>query len=211
MRMTNGSDHSGTGRVASCDKGEHGENLVTAAKTRIPPLGANELVRERLLALLDEPVTHLHGEQPVTLICAPAGSGKTTMLASWARHRAERTDACVAWVSLDREDNNAFLLWSAILRALRVGGAWPPGVPRARLRPQPGRARAPFMAAVITAFERLTKPVILVLDDVHEVDSPAAVRSLNHLLRHLPATLRIVLVSRFPPPLILPRLRWLQH
>jgi LuxR family maltose regulon positive regulatory protein len=207
MRMTNGPDHSGTGRVASCDKGESGESLVAAAKTRVPPRGANELVRERLLALLDEPVTHLHGEQPVTLVCAPAGSGKTTMLASWARRRAERTDACVAWVSLDREDNNAFLLWSAILRALRVGGAWPPGVPRARLRAQPGRARAPFMAAVITALESLTKPVILVLDDVHEVDSPAAVRSLNHLLRHLPATLRIVLVSRFPPPLILPRLR----
>jgi LuxR family maltose regulon positive regulatory protein len=207
MRMTNGSDHSRIGRVASCDKGEHGENLVAAAKTRIPPRGANELVRERLLVLLDEPVTHLHGEQPVTLVCAPAGSGKTTMLASWARRRAECTDACVAWVSLDREDNNAFLLWSAILRALRVGGAWPPGVPRARLRPQPGRTRAPFMAAVITAFERLSKPVVLVLDDVQEVESPAAVHSLNHLLRHLPATLRIVLVSRFPPPLILPRLR----
>ena len=205
--MAYGQDHSGVGRTTACEKGEHSESPVAAAKTSIPTLRADVLVRERLLTLLDESVATLPDDQPVTLVCAPAGWGKTTMLASWARRRTERADVCVAWVSLDSEDNDAFVLWSAVFHALRVGGAWLPSAPLTRLPAQPRRAWAPFLAAVSVAIEKLVKPVVLILDDVHEVDSPAAVRSLNHLLRHLPATLRIVLVSRFPPPLILPRLR----
>lgn len=161
MRMAYGQDHSGVGRIISCEKGEHSESPVAAAKTSIPTLRADVLVRERLLTLLDESVATLSDDQPVTLVCAPAGWGKTTMLASWARRRTERADVCVAWVSLDREDNDAFVLWSAIFHALRVGGAWLPSAPFTRLPAQP--RRAPFLAAVSVAFEKLIKPVVLIV------------------------------------------------
>jgi LuxR family transcriptional regulator, maltose regulon positive regulatory protein len=178
---------------------------VVTAKVRVPAASASVLPRERLLALLDEAVVDTEGGPPVTVIRAPAGAGKTTMLANWARRRAERGEDFVAWVSLDGEDNDPGQLWSAILRALEVGGAWedPPSV----VMPGLGEPYTAYLAAVIEVFERLAKPVVLILDGIHEVYSDDAVRTLNILLRHLPATLRVVLATRFAPPLILPRLK----
>jgi LuxR family maltose regulon positive regulatory protein len=63
-----------------------------------------------------------------------------------------------------------------------------------------------FLAAMIAALERLDRPVKLNLDGVHEVHSVAAVETVNMLLPHAPGTLRLVLATRCPPPLILPRL-----
>lgn len=143
---------------------------------------------------------------PVTVVRAPAGAGKTTMLAAWARRRAERHDTHIAWVSVDSEDNDSALLWQAILRALKCSGAWQGDCPLDRLTPPSDSSYPAFINAVAAEFERLPWPVVLVLDGIHEVRSGDAVRTLNMLLRHLPATLRLVLATRFPPPLILPRL-----
>src|SRR5690348_14058514 len=95
---------------------------VAAAKVRIPNNAA--VVRDRLHALLDDAVCGAGADRPVTIVCAPAGSGKTTLLATWARQHAERRDTRIAWVSLDGEDNDPVLLWSAVLRALRAAGAY---------------------------------------------------------------------------------------
>ena len=180
---------------------------VVAAKSRIPASAPTVLIRERLHDLMDAAVAGADVGPPVTVVRAPAGAGKTTMLATWARGHAERDDASVAWVSLDSEDNDPALLWPTILRAFTNAGTlgrddqldWPV--------PNSGEPYAVFLAGVIGMLERLSKPVVLVLDGVHDVRSADAVHTLNMLLRHSPPTLRIVLATRFSPPLILPRLK----
>src|SRR5690348_11859410 len=82
------------------------ETPVATAKVRIPVGTPTTLVRERLNVLLDSAVTGTTAGPSVTVVCAPAGSGKTTALATWARRQVERGEAAVAWVSLDSEDND---------------------------------------------------------------------------------------------------------
>lgn len=180
---------------------------VAAAKVRIPATAPAALVRERLHLLLDAAVAGTDVGPSVTVVCAPAGSGKTTMLSTWARQRVDRNRGRVAWVSVDTEDNEPALLWSAVLRALEVSGVWGADGPREVPAPSAGEPFAPFLAALIAAVERASEPVVLILDGVHDLHSEEVLRTADFLLRHSPATLPIVLAARFPPPLILPRLR----
>jgi LuxR family maltose regulon positive regulatory protein len=129
------------------------------------------------------------------------------MLATWARRWVESGNGFAAWVSLDKEDNDPVLLWSAILRALRASGAWVGDDPLDALTPPPGEPDAAFITAVIAAFDGSLKPIVLVLDGIHEVSNADALRTLNLLLRHTPAELRVVLATRFPPALNLARLK----
>jgi LuxR family maltose regulon positive regulatory protein len=180
---------------------------VAAAKIQIPVGISTALIRERLHALLNAAVTITPTGSPVTVVCAPAGAGKTTMVATWLRRWVECGDGYAAWVSLDAEDNDPVLLWSEILRALRASGAWDRGGPLELLTPPLGMPYAAFLATISAAFDQPRAPVVLVLDGIHEVSSTEAMRTLNLLLRHTPAMLRIVLVARFPPPLNLARLK----
>lgn len=180
---------------------------VAAAKARIPATAPAVLVRERLHVLLDAAVAGTDVGPSVTVVCAPAGTGKTTALSTWARHRVDRGGGRVAWVSVDTEDNEPAMLWSAILRALEVSGVWGADGPRDGPMVSPGEPNAAFLAALIAAVEHAAEPVVLVLDGVHDLHSEEVVRSVDFLLRHSPTTLPIVLAARFPPPLILPRLR----
>jgi LuxR family maltose regulon positive regulatory protein len=174
---------------------------VAAAKVGIPATPPSVLVRERLHVLLDAAVAGTDVGPSVTVVCAPAGAGKTTMLATWARRRVERTGGRIAWVSVDTEDNNPALLWAAVFRALENSGAVD------SLTVPEGESYAPFVAALIAMIERTPEPVVLILDGVHDLHSGETVRMMDFLLRHSPATMPIVLAARFPPPLILPRLR----
>ncbi|MFL6141764.1 MAG: LuxR C-terminal-related transcriptional regulator [Labedaea sp.] len=183
------------------------DTQVAAAKVRIPASASTVLIRDRLHALLDAAVADSDVGPPVTVVRAPAGAGKTAMLATWARQRAERGDVWVAWVSLDDEDNDPAQLWSAVLQALKVSGALGKDGALDKAVPIPDGPYASFLAAVIAMLERLARPVVLILDGVDDVHSTQAVRTLNILLRHSPATLRVVLATRFSPPLILPRLK----
>lgn len=180
---------------------------VAAAKVRIPATAPAVLVRERLHDLLDAAVAGTDVGPSVTVVCAPAGSGKTTMLATWARQRVDRSRSRVAWVSVDTEDNEPALLWSAVVRALEVGGVWPDSGPRGGPPVQPNEPCAAFLAALIAEVEQVPESIVLVLDGVHVLESEEVLRTVDFLLRHSPATLQIVLAARFPPPLMLPRLR----
>ena len=122
---------SGDGEVErKIEATQHGEITtgrpvpVAAAKVRIPATAPAALVRERLHSLLDAAVAGTDVGPSVTVVCAPAGSGKTTVLSMWARQRVDRGRGRVAWVSVDTEDNEPALLWSAVLRALEVSGVW---------------------------------------------------------------------------------------
>ena len=140
----------------------------------------------------------------VALVCAPAGYGKTLLLADWAR---TSTGADVAWVGLDRDDNDPKRLWASVIAAVaacpsvpadsRLHGPWlwrPAGVPE-------------FLAELGVALQRLPRPVRLILDDVHELVDPDALHGLQIFMRNRPAGVQLVLASRLDPPLSLPRLR----
>lgn len=191
---------------------------MAAPKVRVPAPHPALVPRERLLRLLSTESATRDGAGVVRLVCAPAGSGKTTLLSAWAhtlrsaptraRRRGGRPgDGQVAWVSVDTDDNNVFLLWSAILAGLEETGAFPPDSPLYRLSPPRRDVERGFLAAVVAVIDALSEPVWLVLDDVHELRDPAALHSLDLLLRNLPRKLRPVLSARFEPPLNLHRLR----
>jgi LuxR family maltose regulon positive regulatory protein len=141
----------------------------------------------------------------VTLVTAPAGAGKTVLLSEWAR---DRTGDEVAWVSLDPDDNDDGRFWSAVLEALSTSSAVSSDNPLALLAvPADPSADPRFLAEVMNALEDLPAPVLLVIDDVHEVTTPRPVRGLEYLLRHQPAGLRLVLATRHDSHLPLARLR----
>ncbi|MEU4562910.1 LuxR C-terminal-related transcriptional regulator [Actinoplanes sp. NPDC023936] len=161
------------------------------AKTASPQRLRAAVARRRLFALLDA-----GAGKPVTLVCAGAGWGKTTLVSAWARTRP----APVAWLSLDRHDNDPQRYWSYVLAALRSAGALPPDHPLAALESVPADERE--RAALLTAgLSRLPDPTVLAVDDFHEIDDPQVLREMSDLLRHPPAPLRLVLISRVQPGL----------
>jgi LuxR family maltose regulon positive regulatory protein len=158
------------------------------------------VTRPRLLSWLDDRRT-----VPVTLVCAPAGFGKSALLAEWVRRSAPGD---TAWVSLDTDDNDDRRFWSAVLDALSRCPAVPPGSGLGLLPvPEDPSADAGFLAEVVNALDDLPGGVRLVLDDLQELTAPEPLLGLETLLRHLPAGVRLVLVSRQPPALPLARLR----
>src|SRR2546430_2567034 len=88
------------------------QNQLLATKFFVPIAPGPVISRPRLMALLDESV-----KCPFTLISAPAGFGKTTLLSAWAQSQPARKPL-IAWVSLDEEDNDPRLFWSYVLSAL---------------------------------------------------------------------------------------------
>jgi LuxR family transcriptional regulator, maltose regulon positive regulatory protein len=139
----------------------------------------------------------------LTVVCAPAGFGKTALLADWARRGARP----VAWLSLDTGDNDAARFWRHVAAAL---GGVREGVGQ-RLGPLLGPPSPRSFEAVVTTLvnELSAAPgeLVLVLDDYHLIDSQAVHQSVVFLLEHLPAGLRLVVASRADPPLPLARLR----
>ncbi|WP_345603720.1 LuxR C-terminal-related transcriptional regulator [Pseudonocardia adelaidensis] len=140
----------------------------------------------------------------VTVVTAPAGYGKTLLLAEWAARRPEQT----AWVSLDDDDSDDRRFWSAVLASLGSCAAVPAGNPLHALI-VPGRpSRDPvFLAAVVDAIAALPGPVRLVLDDIHELTAPDPLHGLAALVRDRPAALHLVLSGRAEPPVPLGRMR----
>ena len=140
----------------------------------------------------------------VALVCAPAGYGKTLLLADWAR---TSTGADVAWVGLDRDDNDPKRLWASVIAAVAAC----PSVPADSRLHGPWLWRpagsAEFLAELGVALQRLPRPVRLILDDVHELVDPDALHGLQIFMRNRPAGVQLVLASRLDPPLSLPRLR----
>jgi LuxR family transcriptional regulator, maltose regulon positive regulatory protein len=155
--------------------------------------------RPRLFAALDRGV---HG--PVTLVAAPAGSGKTTLVSSWLR-KAELPGP-PAWVPVERDESDATRFWGTVMDALRGSDAIASGDPLATLVPAVG-AQEEFVQHLREGLERLPRPVVLVFDDLHQLRSGDALRGLGRLLGHAPAGLRAILLSRRDPKLGLHRLR----
>ena len=136
----------------------------------------------------------------MTLVCAPAGSGKTVLLRSWAA----ATDAAVAWVTVERGERDAQRFWLHVIGAIADAAG---NEVIERVSPAPQFAGALVLERLLAGLERLEEPLTLVIDDLHELESGEALGWLEMLLRRLPARLRVVLATREEPALGLHRLR----
>ena len=136
----------------------------------------------------------------VTLVCAPAGSGKTVLLRSWAAQIEEP----VGWVTVERGERDSQRFCLHVIDAL-ADAAGDDVIER--VSPAPGFAGAVVLERLLAELERLDEPVQLVIDDLHELDSEDALAWLEMLLARLPAALCVVLATREEPALGLHRLR----
>jgi LuxR family transcriptional regulator, maltose regulon positive regulatory protein len=171
---------------------------LLASKLAAPAMPGGMVARPRLFVLLDAGV-----ERPVTLVAAPAGSGKTMLLTSWVS--AVSPPGPVAWLSLDPGDNDPVRFWTYVLAALCRSGAVPADSGLQALLPSPQGDDA-LLPLLLHGLDELASPVVLVLDDVHELTEPRVLHGIELLVRHAPPQLRLVLSTRADPPLPLHRL-----
>jgi LuxR family maltose regulon positive regulatory protein len=177
---------------------------VLATKLFAPARRSQAVARARLAGRLDGTLEAGHR---LTLVSAPAGFGKTTVLSDWvAALSAEHPDARVGWLSLDEGDNDLARLLAHLAAALAALGV--DLEPRTVLAPLPGDPTA-AMSALINAVARVGKevPRVLVLDDYHVLTAPEVHEAVSFLLDHAPDDLHLVLATRADPPLALSRLR----
>jgi len=174
--------------------------LVTT-KLTLPPARQALVPRPRLMNQLE---AGLRGK--LTLIAAPAGYGKTTLVRAW--YATEPGSAWpLAWLSLDVGDNDPARFWSYAITALQTQHAGLGANALALLQsPQPSPLTS-VLTLLINALALLPASVALVLDDYHAITVPAIHQSLAFLLEHQPSQLRLVIISRADPPLPLMRLR----
>ncbi len=176
-----------------------------ATKFFVPTPSHALISRPRLTDLLNQGFT-----QKLTLVSAPAGFGKTTLVAAWVRALAKDASeehAQVAWVSLDGRDNDPIRFWTALLTALdqRAPGYFRQAL--ALLQAQPSPELESVLTILINRLAEATAPWVLLLDDYHVISERTVHAQLSFLLEHQPPHVHLLLLSRSDPPLPLPRLR----
>jgi len=139
------------------------------------------------------------------VVTGPPGAGKTMAVAMWAAADAGR----VAWLCLDDFDNRPGALWSYVIAALRRSGVAVPKTLRATA--QDSASCDGFLLALTALLAAQERPVTLVLDDMHVLTEPGALKGLDFLLRNVGSALRVVVTSRMDPLLPLHRYRLAGH
>jgi len=169
-------------------------------KLHVPRLRTGLVARGRLSERLGR-----GAEATLTLVSAPAGFGKTTLLTEWLA-TATADGRSVAWLSLDQRDNDPGGFWTYLVTALRAAGPGV-GVGALELLQRPQAPIDAVLATVLNDLETITTDLVLVLDDYHVIDSPEVHDGMAFLLEHLPPHVQLVIASRTDPTLPLPRLR----
>ena len=179
---------------------------ILATKLFIPPLRPKLVPRPRLIERLNE---GLRGK--LTLISAPAGFGKSTLVGEWLASGERRA----AWLSLDRGDSDLTRFLAYFIAALQMLAAnLGEGVLAALHSAQPPAPEA-SLSALLNEIAALPDEFVLVLDDYHAVDAApvgrgplgAVDQALSFLLEHLPPRMHLVITTREDPSLPLARLR----
>ena len=179
---------------------------LLATKFFVPSSPHPLIARPQLTTLLNQGL-----RRKLTLIAAPAGFGKTTLLSTWVHSfPKENPDTPrVAWVSLDEEDNEPVLFWNYALTALdtRQPGLCAPLLAYLHMQQASMPPLRYVLQALINILTSRTEQFLLVLDDYHVISRPEVHHSLIYLLEHLPLQLHLMLATRADPPLPLSLLR----
>src|SRR5438874_873562 len=178
---------------------------ILATKLYLPPLRPNVVSRPRLLERLNE---GLH--RKLTLIAAPAGFGKTTLVSEWVAF-IERARTRTAWLSLDEGDNDPARFLAYLIAALQtIAATIGDGVLGVLQSPQPPPTEA-ILTALLNEITTLPDNFVLVLDDYHVIDAKPVDMALTYLVEHLPPQMHLVIATREDPQLPLARLRARSH
>ena len=172
---------------------------ILQTKLYLPPAGPNLVSRSRLIERLDEGIR----TTKLTLISAPAGYGKTTLLSEWNA----AGDQPMAWLSLDKGDNDLVSFFTYLVTALQTINA---GIGDDLLSVLQS-PQLPSLELLLTLLinDLAAVPIegshegdhkdclfVLVLDDYHVIDTPSVHESLEYLLDHLPPQLHLVILTR---------------
>jgi LuxR family maltose regulon positive regulatory protein len=181
---------------------------ILTTKLHIPSLRRNLVPRQRLLGRMDQ---GLH--RRLTLVSAPAGFGKTTLLGEWIRSHGggNAPPLKVAWLSLDHGDNDPARFFAYLAAALGQGEE---DLARARgsgLEFAGSRLQELHLVKLINQVAARPEAFALVLDDYHLITAQAIHDAVAFLIDHLPENLHLILATRADPPLPLPRLRARGH
>jgi len=171
---------------------------ILTTKLFIPRPRPELVPRPRLLSLLEAGI-----HRKLTLVAAPAGFGKTTLVSAWATAGTRP----FAWLSLDVPDNDPARFWSYLVAALNTL----PTLPQPFTSPDSELDMTPLSPARLTELlnqlATLPAPCVLVLDDFHLIHDNTIHEAIAFLLDHLPPTLHLVIATRADPPLPIARLR----
>ena len=171
---------------------------ILVTKLYIPPPRPKVVLRPRLIQRLNE---GLHGK--MTLISAPAGFGKTTLVGKWVAACQRPT----AWLSLDERDNDPTNFLTYLVAALQtIAAHLGEGALRVLQSPQPPPSET-ILTALLNEITSLPDKFILVLDDYHLIDARPVDNVLTFLLEHLPPQMHLVIVTREDPYFPVARLR----
>ncbi|MCW5858160.1 MAG: hypothetical protein KIS63_07725, partial [Caldilineales bacterium] len=196
---------------------------ILATKLYLPPPRPGAVLRPRLIERLDAGLAAGH---KLTLVSAPAGFGKTTLVSEWVGRAGGATPPLpaggatpplpaggatpplpVAWLSLDAGDNDLARFLTYLIAALQtVGAEIGAGVLPALQAPQPPPIE-PLLTTLLNELVAVRQEFILVLDDYHLVEAQAVDQVLAFVLAHLPPQMHVVIATREDPNLPLARLR----
>jgi len=164
------------------------EPAMLHAKTTLPVVRTRLVDRERLVGLVEQGA---HGR--LTLVSAPAGFGKSTLLGQWAR----RTERAVAWVGLDEMDNDPVRFWRYAAEALS------PLVPSGNgpsfkqlVQAMPSLSASSFLDALINQLQAVSRPVTLILDDYHAITERRVHADVAYFAEHKPPSVHLLISSR---------------
>ena len=181
--------------------------ILLQTKLHRPRLPRELVVRSRLVEWLNRGVDH-----PITLVCGPAGYGKTTLICTWLDlMTADRGEGAVflpsAWLSLEDDDSDLNLFLRYFIAALRTIFADACAETLALLQAGEPPPDAILRTTLLNELEELPGDVILVLDDYQFIRGKDVHSLLVEMARHWPKPLHLVLISRIDPPLPLTSLR----
>jgi LuxR family transcriptional regulator, maltose regulon positive regulatory protein len=201
-----GSNYRRTNLIEGLDRARSMTSLATTPpwehleqpSSRKVPLARGLLDRKDLIQMLDRAVT-----KRVTVISAPPGSGKTSLLRAWNDHSIDIRR--VAFVSVERDEQDAQRFWSAVLDALSRAAS--SNDPERQSAVSAGVDGDQLVDMVRSDLAELPEPVVLIVDDLRELKSADALAQLERLLAALPSAASVVLSSRRDPPIRLHQLR----
>jgi LuxR family maltose regulon positive regulatory protein len=171
---------------------------ILATKLYIPPARPNVVLRPRLIEALNEGLQH-----KLTLISAPAGFGKTTLISTWVTGIERPT----AWLSLDAGDNDPARFLAYLVAALQTVAATVGDEVLGALQSSQPPPQEAILTVLLNEITTLPGHIVLVLDDYHVIDANAVDVALTYLVEHLPPQMHLVIATRADPHLPLARLR----
>jgi ATP/maltotriose-dependent transcriptional regulator MalT len=180
----------------------YNEIVATLLPTKfyVPPAPASFVARPRLAGLLAEALC-----RHLTLVSAPPGTGKTTLMSAWAQS-VRKKGIAIGWLSLDEADNEPRTFLEYLLACVEEAGVAidhidaPPGAG------YPDEMQS-LLGDVIRSIVPLKREVVLILDDYHVIQNMAVHAAVGYLLGHTPPQLHLVILTRTDPPLELARFR----